>query len=166
MVKPVITVDPGKKLREFIREAGRKVSDLTPVLILIGQYWRKSNASIFTLKSKGKYADLSEPYKGWKRSLLGSEYPIMLLHGRLMASITGEPSSESIQHVINKKSLQLGTSVPYANILQEGSKKNNLPARPVVMYGHEQVAPAALKTRIKIWEKMMLDFVAQRSGAK
>lgn len=167
MVRPDVVVDPKESLRDALKDAAKQVTDLTIPLTLIAQYWFKSNSAIFSLKSRGKYTDLSPRYKQWKRSLLGSPYPIMLLHGRLMASITGaEPSAESIAKILNKRYLILGTAVPYANILQEGSPQNNLPARPVVLYGNEAVAPGALKNRVTAWENIMIKYVAQATGAK
>lgn len=166
MVAPRVEVDPGNKLRETISRAADRCQDLTPALILIAQYWFKSNSAIFSLKGKGKYADLSPRYKAWKNSLLGSPYPILMLHGRLMASITGQPNIESIQKIVNRKILVLGTSVPYATPLQEGAPSRNLPPRPVVMFGNEAVTPSALKTRVSAWEDIMIRYVAQATGAK
>lgn len=160
MVNPGFDVDPKGELTKAINKASKEVSDLTVPLILIGQYWRRSNASIFKVKGPGKWHDLSEKYKRFKRSILGSEYPIMLFNGRLMASITGQPNPESIQNVINKKSLVLGTSVPYAYFLANSRKK----PRPVVLYGVEQTAPTELNNRVEAWQKILADWVAQKSG--
>ena len=166
MVAPRIEVDPGEKLRATLAKAALACDDLTPALILIAQYWFKSNSAIFSLKSKGKYADLSPKYKAYKASILGSPYPILLFGGRLMASITGEPNEESVNQIINRKSLVLGTSVPYANILQSGSTKRNLPPRPVVLFGNEAVAPSAVKNRVAAWQDIMVRYVAQKTGAR
>lgn len=165
MVKPELIVDPKKQLQDALRAAANQVNDLTPALLLIAQYWFKSNNAIFTLKGPGQWPDLSLPYKKFKTNLLGSPYPIMLLHGRIMASITAPPNSESIQQIINKKSLVLGTSVPYADALAHPQKHPER-ARNPVMFGNEATSPKALQTRVDTWKKIMLNYVAQVSGAK
>lgn len=158
-MNPQIEVDPKSELKNAIKRAAKEVGDLTIPLTLIGQYWRRSNEAIFAVKGPGRYPDLSEKYKRFKRSILGSEYPIMLFNGRLMASITGTPNGESIQKILNKNSLVLGTSVPYAYFLANNRRK----PRPVVLYGAEQTAPPQLNNRIEAWQEILAKYVAQRS---
>lgn len=161
MVKPI--VDPGKKLSAALKKAGAKVADLTVPLQLISQQWFKSNNAIFTLKSQGKYVDLSELYKPRKQAAVGFIYPILKRKGLLSASITDPAHPNAISFIINRKSLTLGTNVDYANFLDKGTSK--MPARSVVLFGNEQVAPDALAGRVRQWESMILDYCAQVSGA-
>lgn len=165
MVK--VQADPKKELRKTLKEAQKKLADLTIPLTLIAQSWFKSNRAIFTLKGPGKYVDFrSMAYRMWKRNHLGSEYPMMKLTGRIEKSITDPQASESINLILNKKHLVLGTSVPYANIHAQGAPSINLAKRPVVLFGNESVAPNELNTRVESWKMMMLKYCADVTGAK
>lgn len=178
-----ITVDPKEKLRSALRYAALRVSDLTIPLKQISQEWFASNKFIFQLKGPGKYSDLSskpffafwEPpwsglkrfypggYKEYKGARYGNVYPILKATGRLAESITNPSHENAISFVINKKDLTLGTNVEYANFLDKGTR--SMPARPVVLFGNEQVAPQALNRRIAIWEERLLDYCDQVSTA-
>lgn len=158
------TVDPKGKLAKALREASIKGSDLTVPLQLIAQNWFKSNRAIFTLSGPGKYVDLTELYKKQKQKTVGFIYPILKSSGLLEKSITDPADGNSISYIINKNSLFVGTRVEYAGFLHEGTGK--MEARPVVLFGNEQVAPDALRQRIKVWEGLILDWVAGQSGAE
>lgn len=176
-----IAVDPKSSLRKTLQAAGRKLGDLTIPLKQISQEWFSSNKFIFELKSAGKYEDLSSKpffawwemgdlrrlfsggYKEYKSAKVGFVYPILKSSGRLAQSITNPSHENAISFIINRKDLTLGTNVEYAHFHNDGTK--NMPARPPVLFGNEQVAPSALNRRIEIWETRMLDYVAQVSGA-
>jgi len=177
-----VQVDPGKKLQSALRKAGRLVEDLSLPLNLISEQWFKSNKAIFSLQSAGKYIDLSTKpffawwekgalkreypggYKEYKEAKVGFVYPILKRLGTLEASITNPAHSNSVNRIINKKSLVLGSSVRYANFHQLGTSR--MPARPVVIFGNEQRAPDALKRRVGQWEKIIMDYAVQVSGGK
>lgn len=156
-------VDPQKKLAKALQKASLLVNDLTIPLQLISQQWFKSNRAIFTLKSQGKYVDLSELYKPRKKTAWGFVYPILKASGKLEKSITDPAHSNAISFIINRKSLVVGTNVEYAEFLHDGTSK--MPARAVVLFGNEQVAPNALNTRVRQWELAILDYAAKVSGA-
>jgi phage gpG-like protein len=163
MVKAV--VDPQKELSKALRKAAREVSDLREPLTLIAQSWFKSNRAIFTLKSKGKYVDLSPLYKKWKIRHLGTPYPILKLTGALEASITDPTDSFAVSQILNRTELFVGTKIPYAGVHHRGSRKRNIPIRPVVLFGNEQVAPGALAKRVDTWKKIIFDYCKRASGA-
>lgn len=162
-----VEVDPGAELQKTLQGISTRVSDLTIPLGLIGQQWFKSNRAIFTLKSAGKYFDLTEKYANFKIRHLGSQYPILRLTGKLEASITDPSDENAVGYIINKISLALGTRVatesgaPYAWFLHHGTAK--MRARPVVLFGNEQVAPGALSNRVEQWKKILLDYVVKVS---
>jgi len=158
-------VDPQKALAKTLRQAAKQVSDLTIPLTLISQQWFKSNRAIFTLKSHGAYVDLSPLYKKWKAAKLGSPYPILKLTGKLEDSITDPTSPFAVSYILSKTDLFVGSKVGYAGVHHKGSRKRGIPIRPVVLFGNEQVAPGALKNRIKTWEKIVMKYVADVSGA-
>jgi len=167
MVEARVDVDPKGELRKTFQEIGNKVSDLTIPMGLITQSWFKTNRAIFSLKSAGKYVDLTEKYKKFKIRHLGSAYPILKLSGQLEASITEPTDGYAVHYMINKLSLALGTRVvskdgaPYGYFLHHGTKK--MPARPVVLFGAEQVAPSGLNKRVEAWRKILLDYVVKVS---
>lgn len=157
MVKIKI-LDSHKELNAAFRRLGNDVEDLTLPFQLITESWFKTNRAIFSLKSPGKYADLSPGYKVAKRRALGFVYPILKAKGRLSNSMVNK-NAESITRIINKNTLVLGTKTPYAKFLQRGTGK--MPARPVVIFGSEQVAPSdsGLNKRVELWIKMVSDFI-------
>ena len=158
-----ITVDPNRELRRSLLEAAQKVGDLTIPLNLISREWFKSNRAIFSLKGPGKYVDLTALYKERKRKSEGFIYPILKRSGRLEKSITDPTDPEAVSYIINKISLALGTTTPYAVYHHEGAGNN--PVRPVVLFGNEQVAPQALNKRVEIWRRILMDYAKQVSGA-
>lgn len=164
-----IEVDPKNSLQKTLQSIAASATDLTLPLNLIAQQWFKSNRAIFTLKGPGQYADLTPAYKKFKVRHLGSAYPILRLSGALEASLTDPTDGSAVNYIINKVSLALGTRVasaegaPYGYFLHHGTSK--MKARPVVLFGNEQIAPGALKGRVEQWRKIILDHVV-REGKK
>lgn len=164
----VYIIDPDQKFQKAVNLAGKLVDDLTVPLTLITQSWFQGNKSIFLLKGPGKFVDLSEKYKLLKKRTVGFIYPILKSSGKLEGSLTDASHPNSIAQIINKKSLILGTNVeskkgaPYARFLHFGTK--NMQARPVVLFGVEQVAPKALNKRVEIWANTLLDFAFVKSA--
>jgi len=98
---------------------------------LISKEFYKSNKKIFSLKSAGKYEDLSEKYKIAKQREVGFIYPILFKTGRLGASLLNPSDGEAINH-ISKTGLELGTNVPYAKFHQSDGARKKMPLRKVV----------------------------------
>lgn len=161
-----LEVDPQAKLAKTLQKYSKKVGDLTIPLTLISQQWFKSNIAIFSLQSKGKYTDLSPIYKERKKKDVGFAYPIMKRGGDLERSLTNPEDGSAVNRIINRLALTVGTSVPYAIFHQSKKPRTKMPFRPVVLFGNEQIAPNALKRRVRDWEKMIGDHVRQVTGAK
>jgi hypothetical protein len=165
-----VEVDPFGRLRATLKEASDKLGDLTVPLTLIAQSWFKSNKAIFALAGPGKYVDLTDLYKKQKTKALGSPYPILKYTGRLEKSLTDPTNPAAISEIVNKNSLIVGTRVqsksgaPYASFLHFGTSR--MAARPVVLFGNEQVAPGALEARVEGWRRILLDWAASQVGAK
>lgn len=121
-----------KEFKEALRNAEKKIGDLTLPLISISRDWFKENRALSSLKGPGQYKDLKPSTKKQKRRKWGNEYPILFASGKLLGSVTIQ-SSNSVSEVINKNTLILGTSVPYAKYHQYGTK--TLPVRPMVLIG-------------------------------
>lgn len=154
-------VDPDKKFQAAINKALTEVDDLTLPFNLITQSWFKTNMAIFALKGPGKYQDLSESYKRSKNKLFGFLYPILKATGALESSITQAGSPGSIAEVINKTTLILGSSIPYAADHQNGNPSKHLPARPWLFTGGEQSSPDFATRRRDIWIKTIATHVAK-----
>jgi phage gpG-like protein len=167
-------VDPQKKLSQILRDASKQVQDLTLPLNLIAQQWFKSNNAIFALKGPGKYTpfqgrkdkDGKTRYQKQKIADHGFDYPLLLAGGRLMRSITDPKDTSSVNQIINKNSLVVGTSVEYAIYHQSKAARSVIPRRPMILFGNEQVAPGSLNIRISQWQKILYDYVGDVLGAK
>lgn len=157
-------VDPGKALQSALNEALKEVQDLTVPLISITRDWFKSNKAIFTLTGTGKYIDLSEKYKEQKQRAVGFVYPILKRSGLLEDSITNPSSSNSVNLIINGKTLILGTTVPYAAAHQFGTKY--LPVRPVIFTNGEQSVGGDNDqfNRSGAWVKIIQDHVLRKAA--
>ena len=183
VIKAEYEIDPKGEFDRALRKAQKKVKDLTVPLTLISREWFKANRSQFDKgrKGPGKYKDLSEKpfrafwtnnrgyaalYKGtkdYKEEHLGFVYPILRASGKLADSMTDPKNSDAISLVINKKSLLLGTKVKskkgvsYPSFLHFGTRR--MPARPVVLFGVEQVATSHQGKRQKLWIKTLAHYV-------
>jgi len=162
MVAPKYEVDPGDRLAKAIKDASRKVEDLSEPLARISQSWFKGNASIFKVTaSSGKYADYknggaNSPYAKAKKRNYEFIYPMLMASGKLAKSLTDPDDEFAYNKVVNKNELIVGTTVtnednvPYPFYLHHGLG-NVAAARPVVLFGTEQVAPSDMNKRVERW---------------
>lgn len=176
----VYDVDPDGSFTKSLNDAIKKIGDLTIPFKLMTREWFKGNRSIFDegRKGPGKYADLSAKYKIAKTKAIGSPYPILRgflrtaggkakKSGKLAKSMIKPGDSGSVSTIVNKNILILGTkvtgkgSVPYPTFLHLGTK--DMPARPFVLIGGEQVATNQVNKRRKNWGVMLQDYVFQVS---
>jgi phage gpG-like protein len=155
-------VDPDKEFQKAIAKVVKEVDDLTIPFQEMTRSWFKSNRAIFALKSPGKYTDLTANYKKQKVKAVGFIYPILKRSGRLADSITKPDSSDAITEIINKKTLVLGSKVPYGSAHQFGTKV--LPQRPWILLGAEQTAPEEINRRRDAWVALLADYLAQKSA--
>lgn len=108
------------------------IDDLSPVLKVIAQSWFKSNESLIRPSNNtNRFEDLKEKYKRRKEKEVGFVYPIMYKRGDLINSLTRPTNVNAISKIINKKTLILGTKVPYAIYHQKGG--SIIPRRPIVI---------------------------------
>lgn len=154
-------VDPDRRFQEAIQEALTRVRDLSLPLTLIAKDWFQANKAIFTLKGPGKYVDLSERYKERKQKQVGFVYPILKRSGLLEKSVTEPGNSNSINLILNKNTLVLGTKVKYAPYHQLGTKF--LPIRPILFTGGEQAAPSEVYRRSQIWVMQLAKYALDSS---
>ena len=151
------SVENDKRLERKLKAAASKVDDLRFALGEIARDWFKSNKAQFTLKGNGQYPSLSPRYEQRKRKLAGRSLPIMVgaslnggESGRLRDSITGNPNKDSVLQVA-KKSLVIGTKVPYGVFHQKGTLK--MPMRKFIFVGPEapKSASSEIKGRLSRW---------------
>jgi phage gpG-like protein len=149
-----------QEFNRAVRDALKQVDDLTLPFALITKSWFKGNRAIFAVSGPGKYQDLTERYKKTKKKAVGFIYPILRRSGLLEKSITDPASPESINLIINKSTLILGTKVRYASAHQLGIK---VPARPFLLIGGEQTAPDEINKRRDAWIETIKNYVMQVS---
>lgn len=155
-----------KNLNKTIEIALRRCDDLTIPFTLMVQSWFKSNRAIFDLKGPGQYDDINDLYKVRKQKKYGFVYPILKASGKLADSITKPGDPNSIDYIINKNSLILGSRIPYGKHHQYGAPRANLPKRPWILIGSEQTAPKEINKRRELWIKLLSDYVKQSIGVK
>lgn len=171
-------IDPDSAFQKKLEQVYAATRDLTAPLIEISREWFKGNKSIFALKGKGRYQDLSvRPlnafwekdkrlreiaskggYKAYKMAKynLSSPYPILFATGTLKNSITNGSDANSVNLIINKSTLVLGTKVPYAIYHQSDQPRTKIPYRPFLFVGVEQIAPNDIKNkRLENWIKIL-----------
>ncbi len=162
-------VDPQKKLQSAIEQAIKDIADLTVPYKLMARSWFKGNKSIFDSgrQGPGKYDDLDIDYKKQKKKKYGHVYPILKASGKIESSVTNPSDPNSVNYIINKKYLFLGTKAttvrgaPYAIFLQKGTKRG-MPARPYVLIGAEQVADQVQNKRLEAWVETIQSYVIDK----
>jgi hypothetical protein len=151
-----VSVDPGKRFQNAIDDAIEKTQDLTIPFIQIAKEWFKGNQAIFSLGGPGKWDDLTEKYKDRKDSKLGFIYPMFRgATGKLEQSLLNPAGEGSVNQIVNKTTLIMGTSVkskkgfPYPIALQQGwnAGGRKVPPRPFVLIGAEQTGPPEFNAR-------------------
>ena len=135
---------------QILRRVRKQTDDLRGLWFGLRQDFYATNKKlVFSETGPGKFKDLANSTKVWKTQRRGSAYPILVDSGRLMKSLTNINSNEAIQ-IVSKKSMTLGTQVPYAKPHQTGFNnvmtKTFVPARPPVDMTDRQ--------RIQKWTNM------------
>ncbi len=191
----IYVFDENSEFQKKLKEVYKKTKDLTIPLRLIATSWFRGNNSIFdeNRAGPGRYADLSQKpffakwerkgsdlrkfypggYKEYKRAKYGFAYPILKARGALQASITDPADVNSINLIINKSTLVLGTKVKYAIYHQSqkprgtGKTGRAMPYRPFLFVGVEQIAPNDIKNnRLNTWMQILDSYFTQITDFK
>jgi phage gpG-like protein len=189
-------VDPKGSFKKALLRAGKRVDDLRIPFKLITDSFYKSNKFLFEPgKKRNVFEDLSDRplyafwlksnsravqkndgskffeggYKDLKQKTHGFIYPILKASGALEESLTKPTDRNTIATVLNRKSLLLGTKLPYAPYLQFGTKK--MPARPFLVVGTESGAWANsthMQRRKERWMELLEKYCSDslRKGKK
>lgn len=175
--------------RSAIRDARKKVSDLSIPFSLIARDWFKSNKSIFNLKGPGGYPPFKHsiaftkisqrtgrpygsgvtttksPYQIHKIKRFGFDYPLLRATGKLEQSVT-EITSSSAVYQNDGKSLFIGSKIDYGLYHQSDRARSKMPLRKFIFIGPEaaRFAPSSLTGRGQRWLKILETFIAREMG--
>lgn len=173
-----IKVDPDKEIEKALQRAKAAGINLTLPFTLIAKSWFRANRSIFTLKGPGKYPDLGgltpkatvsekskktreERAKQQKLMAVGFLYPLMRREGVLEESLTNPAGSNTVNLILNKNTLIMGTKVAYAFYHQAKGSRKKMPFRPIVFTGAEQIAPTEIRNASTRWINTIDDYMQQ-----
>lgn len=163
------TVDNDKRFRNALAAAAEISQDFRKPFGLILRDFYKSEASIFKLKSAGKYPPFKgerdkrtgmTKYQAAKKKAVGFDYPLLVRTGSLAASLLGPSNKGSISKVTNL-SLIFGTSIEYGIYHQSDEARSKIPLRKFLFIGPEAptFATSEQQGRLQRWLGIMSDHV-------
>lgn len=182
-----------KEMEVALKDAVKKIGDLRPALIQIAREFYKANKAIFWLKGPGKYTDFVGPkiantwkdpgrpekrirngnYTAYqwhkeKKTGLAKGYPLLKFSGTLEKSITNSSDPNTV-NIVTKKSVVVGTKVPYGVHHQYGAPKNNLPMRQFLFIDPSTTVWASSKIfsrRNQAWLEAIESYVGRVLGVE
>lgn len=158
------SVDNDRRFRDALEDAQRQVKDLRVPLTLISKDWFQSNNAIFNLTGPGGYPPAS-PSTIAKRNRKGQPvYPLLVSTGRLRDSMTNPAHPDSVNVIVNQRSLFLGTKVSYGIFHQSDKPRRKIPLRKFVFIGPEasRFARGAQVGRLERWQNILAANVAKQ----
>jgi hypothetical protein len=163
MVTPVTSyiVENDEDFKKALDRLAATTNDFRIPFGLIAKEFYQSNKKIFSLKSAGKYPDLSPKYKIAKQREVGFVYPILLKTGALAASLL-KPNANGSVRTIRKQELLLGTRIPYAKFHQSDEPRTKIPLRKVVFIDGgplETSSGASTSGRRESWLNIINDYI-------
>lgn len=153
------------RFQKALKKAAKEMDDLRVPLNEVAKRFMEERKFIFdmTRSGPGAYEDLSPAYKEWKTKKKGSPYPILFLSGKLKNSITRQ-GGDNIKNV-GMKTLELGSSVYYAEWLQMGTVK--MPGREFLFWGPESprfANHALVKKQNTAIATILFTYIERRAG--
>lgn len=133
MVK--ITLEGFPELLDAFRTLGERCEDLRPYWPRFETAFYLRELNLFAGQGEGYWVPLSPSYEKWKKNAAPGQ-PLMVLSGSLRESLTDAKGEGA---VVNEqpRSLEIGTSVPYAAFHQTGTSR--MPARPPIVVDEKLV---------------------------
>lgn len=128
-----------KQFEAKLAKLVKRHKDLSPVFVAIGEMFRQSRKTIFKLKGRGGYKDLSPRYKKRKEKKFNFIYPILKASGHMEKSIISKSHAKNIT-IVSKRDFAFGTRVPYAkyhNSDKPRTKSSRIPLRKFIFWGPE-----------------------------
>lgn len=126
------TIENNKDFQKKIDELGKATNDFRIPFRLISSDFYRSQKQLFSLKGAGLFTDLSPRYKKTKQRSVGFVYPILVGKTDNLSVSTLTNSHPYSIFRIDKKSLELGSSVPYGKYHQSDKPRNKIPQRKFV----------------------------------
>lgn len=161
------TIENDKAFQAAIARAKAVTDDLRIPLTLISKDFYKSEKAIFMLKGPGQYPDLKEKTKADKIKGGFSVYPILKRTGRLEGSVTNPTHADAVNQIINKRTLIIGTTVPYGVYHQSDRGRVKIPLRKFLFIGPESTfANSDQQGRVGRWMNIMNEFVMKKLKGK
>lgn len=114
------------------------VTDYRPIWPIIeDDFYAEEKAQFKSEGAEGgeKWPELSAEYAGWKEARYPGK-PILQRTGNLVASLTSGSHPDAVR-VRERKTLTLGSKVPYAIYHQSPAPRKRLPRRPEIMLTEE-----------------------------
>ncbi len=176
-----------EKFRAAIEKVRGVTDDLRIPLTLITKDFEKSEKGIFMLQSSGQYPDFGGfnpnkkvKYKGVemtrremakkkKFDKVGFVYP--LLRGKNKAietSLTDSTDRNAVRQIIEKRTLIIGSTVPYIVYHQSDRPRHKIPQRKVLFIGPEapKFATSEQTGRLQRWLGILDDFLVKQMRRK
>lgn len=171
-------IEIDKTFERGLLRAQEAVADLRPALKSIAIDFYKYEKTIFQLGSSGKYPDFKGPkisetwkrpglpsartrdgsktaYQYFKKKKYGFEYPLLRATGALESSVTS-PSANGSVYNLTEQSVEIGTSIKYAEFHQSDSPRDKIPLRKFLF-----IPPA----RLPAWLGILNSYVLRSMGA-
>lgn len=153
-----IEVKGGENAKRRTQRLTAVFEDLSEAFELVHEDYVVQMDDVFSSQGKPEtWVDLSEPYRIRKaREKPGAK--ILEYSGLLKSSFLGEQDTSNnpdggTRKLITEKSAVFGSTVPYALAHQFGVSENNLPARPIFQFSHDDK---------KRWYKIILKWAVAR----
>lgn len=178
-------IENDTKFRAALERAKGVTDDLRVPLTLITKDFYRSNKAIFMLKSAGQYPDLGGfspdtpvSLRGRqvtrrvaaqfrKKQMWGFVYPILKGSGRLEGSVTDPTHADAVNQIINKRTLIIGTTVPYGVYHQSDRQRSKIPLRKFLFIGPEsKFANSDQQGRVGRWMNILNAYVLQKLKQK
>lgn len=164
-------VDNDKKFHAAIVRAKMVTDDLRVPLTLIAKDFYKSEKTIFMLQGPGAYPDFKKDdsgrsrYAEFKLNKYGFVYPLLMAKGRLAGSVTDPSHPDAINEIVNKRTLIIGSKVPYGVYHQSDRPRRKIPLRKFLFIGPESTfATSDQQGRVGRWLNIMNSFVLKKLG--
>lgn len=163
-------VDNDKKFQGALVRAKMVTDDLRVPLTLIAKDFYKSEKTIFMLQGPGGYPDFKKrdgrsKYAEFKLNKYGFLYPLLMATGRLAGSVTDPTHPDAINEIINKRTLIIGSKVPYGVYHQSDLPRKKLDQRKFLFIGPEsRFATSDQQGRVGRWMNILNSFILKKLG--
>ena len=148
MLKILAKISGAKEVEREVSAISKRSSNPTNVFKFIMQDFANYETEVFS--SGGAVHGLRMWPKLKPETVRKKGHSLILLHDNHLVNRLTNPSDPNFEfRIINKKTMEIGTSVPYANILKKGIKGRMAKRNPI------RIAPI----KRKAWGAMFLRFI-------